>query len=682
MLVLGTKEFGTAFRNCVLVAWGRETQRRLMWAKESFIAIVYVCSFAGSIIFGIQQLRLYQRVDQQHDTMRDYAVMISGLPQLEGSEPVEEELKDCLEAASSQQVLGVSVCWAYREHKDAVHLEIVKSLHQSGVEGVRHFQQPVEDMGPFRRTLFRIEAMILSEGSEQEMSETEIKNLVLSFRSSSTAFAVFPTEHARDEAVRILENGMVFRDRTLQVSAAIHEPQGVHWNNIDGTGFECKLWRLVKGFACIMLCLLGWMAIFYTPYAWSILNFNYEGGRQPGIVYTLVFSLIVCVGNLLMAEICSRVADAISFEFKDTRENCYMVLYLVAIAVNVALDLWTTYFMATQIMVGMDFRTEDGTLLADVDSFMEKFNSYALQRSMGQQLIEYAFPSTFILPFLAEPCAVIFLFSRLFMLFIGSHPELRVWECRSWLAAIELELGRYADCLVNVYLATMVFFFPGGYTHWIFLYLALSHIYIYAYDHYRVLRVVPSATFSSMTVDLCAQALLAPACGILLAAFIFKANCLKESYCLEERDLLSLCLVVFLMHCAIHILLLFLFVPLFGIREKGYRTDAKTFSEVASSEPCSWFSANPIHCLRSKYVFNHSPPCTYYIPGLENKLEVNESIGCFFKVKKDVVEDAHSYYLPKWDDVSTFLKSSSFLFTEPREEDTVGDTGATGAGSG
>ena len=33
---------------------------------------------------------------------------------------------------------------------------------------------------------------------------------------------------------------------------------------------------------------------------------------------------------------------------------------------------------------------EDGTLLADVDSFMEKFNSYALQRSMGQQLIEYA----------------------------------------------------------------------------------------------------------------------------------------------------------------------------------------------------------------------------------------------------------------------------------------------------
>lgn len=35
----------------------------------------------------------------------------------------------------------------------------------------------------------------------------------------------------------------------------------------------------------------------------------------------LIFSVIVCVGNLLMAEICGRVADAIGFEFKDTREN-------------------------------------------------------------------------------------------------------------------------------------------------------------------------------------------------------------------------------------------------------------------------------------------------------------------------------------------------------------------------
>jgi hypothetical protein len=29
-------------------------------------------------------------------------------------------------------------------------------------------------------------------------------------------------------------------------------------------------------------------------------------------------------------------------------------------------------------------------------------------------------------------------------LLVGSHPELIVWECRNWLAALDLELGRYA----------------------------------------------------------------------------------------------------------------------------------------------------------------------------------------------------------------------------------------------
>ena len=39
-----------------------------MAVKESFVVLVYLCSFAGSILFGIQQLRFFQRLDEQHDT--------------------------------------------------------------------------------------------------------------------------------------------------------------------------------------------------------------------------------------------------------------------------------------------------------------------------------------------------------------------------------------------------------------------------------------------------------------------------------------------------------------------------------------------------------------------------------------------------------------------------------------
>ncbi|CAE7747469.1 ANKRD44 [Symbiodinium sp. CCMP2592] len=330
-------------------------------------------------------------------------------------------------------------------------------------------------------------------------------------------------------------------------------------------------------------------------------------------------------------------------------------------------------------MIGLHFRTEDGRLLADVHNFLERFESYALQRSMGQQLYEYAFPCTFLVPFLAEPLAVIFAFSRIFMLLIRSHPEVKPWVSRSWLAALDLELGRYADCLVNVFLAVLVFFFPGGYTHWVFALLAICHAYIYVYDHYRVLRVVPRVVIHSMSVDFCAQVLLAPACGILLVCLIFKGNCSKNAlYCVEAEPLLWLCLGAFLLHCAVHALIICFVVPCWVGRtrskEKVYRKDAKSFKDVAAEEPCSWFTANPIHCLRSSFVYHNSPPCSFYTPGMEHTMQVNESIGCHFTEVDETVEDVHSYLqLPRL----PTLRDLKHILDNEEDDGATGDTGCT-----
>jgi len=674
LLVLGTKEFGTAFRNCVLVAWGRATQRRLMWLKTWFLSFVYIFSFLGSVFFGARQLYFWERLDDNNDTMKDYALRLSGLPWLDGTVRMEEELKERLQLATGHTVVGVSVCWDYHEHQEAVRSQLEKGedVQQQGVV-------TRQDMGPFRSTLFHFEQMILAEDQEQLLSEDEFRDLLMSMRCCSTAFAVFETERARDEAAVLLSSGLAFRGTCLEASPAVREPHGVNWRNMRTTGLAGKLERLGRGFALILVGVALYLGIFYAPYAWSILKFNYEGGQQPGIVYTIAFSLIVCVGNLMMAEMCSRVADTIGFEYKETRENCYMVLYLLAIVINVGLDIWTTYYMASQIMIGLHFRTEDGRLLADVHNFLERFESYALQRSMGQQLYEYAFPCTFLVPFLAEPLAVIFAFSRIFMLLIRSHPEVKPWVSRSWLAALDLELGRYADCLVNVFLAVLVFFFPGGYTHWVFALLAVCHAYIYVYDHYRVLRVVPRIVIHSMSVDFCAQVLLAPACGILLVCLIFKGNCSKNAlYCVEAEPLLWLCLAAFLLHCAVHALIICFVVPCWvgqtSSKDKVYRKDAKSFKDVAAEEPCSWFTANPIHCLRSSFVYHHSPPCSFYTPGMEHTMQVNESIGCHFTEVDETVEDVHSYLqLPRL----PTLRDLKHILDNEEDDGTKGDTGAT-----
>ena len=45
---------------------------------------------------------------------------------------------------------------------------------------------------------------------------------------------------------------------------------------------------------------------------------------------------------------------------------------------------------------------------------------------------------------------------------------------------------------------------------------------------------------------------------------------------------------------------------------------------------CSWFTANPIYCLRSQYIYQHNPPCVFCIPGKEHLIETNEEIGLYF----------------------------------------------------
>merc|ERR1719277_1149717 len=104
--------------NCILVAWGYEAQQRLMWTKVLFLAIIYVGSFAMAILFGIFQLREFEASDHAHKTMKDYVVMVTGLPHsITGARrKVEEEIGQAIEQqipAVQGKIIGVSVAWEY-----------------------------------------------------------------------------------------------------------------------------------------------------------------------------------------------------------------------------------------------------------------------------------------------------------------------------------------------------------------------------------------------------------------------------------------------------------------------------------------------------------------------------------------------------------------------------------------
>jgi len=297
-------------------------------------------------------------------------------------------------------------------------------------------------------------------------------------------------------------------------------------------------------------------------------------------------------------------------------------------------DMVTTYYVAEQIMMELGFRTYHGKMLNEVPTFTERFETYAMQRTLAENTFSYAFPSTFLVPFLLEPLATVLVPLMLGVYIVGSHPEIKGREAEEWVAAVPIDLGRYADVLLNMVLAILIFYFPGGYTHTLFIALGLSHIYIYAMDQYKVLRSVPSITVATMEVDWWAQALLAPCCGLMLSCLVFKANCQDWGYCIQGPALIMSCSAAFFAHCVLHLLVQTYLVPLFGSPAPDEADDPcahVTFKDISEATPVSWFTTNPVHCLRSQYVYGHQPPCRFVFSGKEHLLEANPSIGCFFR---------------------------------------------------
>merc|ERR1712217_38188 len=110
MFVLGTRAFGTPRENCILVAWGYETQQRLMWAKATFLIIAYVFTFVGSLLYSIRQHRMLDIMDANSKTMKDFVALMTGLEGVTGDGDVESEIKKTVESATGKKVVGVSVC--------------------------------------------------------------------------------------------------------------------------------------------------------------------------------------------------------------------------------------------------------------------------------------------------------------------------------------------------------------------------------------------------------------------------------------------------------------------------------------------------------------------------------------------------------------------------------------------
>jgi len=665
LFVLGTRKFGTPRENCILVAWGYETQQRLMWTKVLFLVIMYLSSFLLSMVHGVRQLRIFQDCDSKTKTMKDFVCFITGVPILTGEDKdIEDKLAKCIADYSSQTVVGVSICWNWKESEDTVvqalqadcntreaaHKEKMIKEREAKGETVAPKQDPVKkeeeilaSYGALRKFFHNQEKGVAEAGDEDELPE--MVEFCKGLSTTEDAFVIFETEEERDEALKKYneEGGLKFQDSELTLAEVTCEPDTVQWINFGHSTNVQRIMRLIMGFGYMGLGLLFWSVVFYAPYAWAVMSFNYDNGAEPPFIFAMAFTMVVVGGNAIMYEICARVADFVGFKYRDDRESCYLILYVVACMFNVCLDFVVTFLIAWEIMKGLGFRTYHGQKLEEVDHYTAQIETYAMQRMLAENTFAYCFPATFLIPFLIEPFITIYFPLKAGEFLVRTHPMITGRTAEEWVMAFEMDMGRYADLLLNGLLAVIIFFFPGGYTYTLFYAMVFSHIVIYAFDHWRVISTIPTCCYASMDVDWWAQWMFGPIVAMMLTCLVMKANCQGYGFCMQGGALVEAELAAWFFHVVLHTLTLKYVVPLFGRKEHSEgEADphaGKKYKEVAEEKACSWFSANPVHCLRSKFIKADSPHCCFWTSGKEHLQTVNPEIHCYFQDDEAEVED-------------------------------------------
>lgn len=452
--------------------------------------------------------------------------------------------------------------------------------------------------------------------------------------TSGEAFIVFETELSRDVAIERMQNTSqvqvrgLFGDCNVQLQTIDYEPDTVLWDNCAWPRDRRHVvWRLFLGIFVIMVALTVWATCFYLPYAYYMLSFSYARGEMPGFLASTIFTLLVVAGNQIMYFLCNAVTNGIRFRCQDTFELTYMVLYTSACVVNLFFDLAITFHTTYVTMVAMQVHTYDGRNLEELSLF-ELFVSYPMQRALGHQLFNYAFPSCFLVPYILEPIFAIYLPLHIAKLVVRSNSDFRGYSAEQALEFFcPMDLSRYADILLNVCIAVTILLFPGGYVLQTFGILCASHIYMYVYDHYRVLREIPGLNLGTDTVDRCVSGLMAFPCCILLSWLIFKIHCLPGYEHVSTWTVLWQLMIWNTLHIIVHMLVLLFVVPRFG--RKHHRSES-TYAECAARTPCSWFNANTVHCLRSKYIYHHSPHIIPYVRGKEHLQVANPSLGTHY----------------------------------------------------
>merc|ERR1719253_2044331 len=494
----------------------------------------------------------------------------------------------------------------------------------------------------------------------EDMGPREIRALLETLLSSGKAYIIFESESDRDSAMVHLESLALENDgKPIKFQNEDIEPDTVMWQN-SGTKDRDIFKAIVIGCVVMVFGVALLDILFYFPSIAYFLSVSEVAGMSDGGVQGMLLGMLVCICNQCIYLMIGTVADTCGFNDSDAHQQFYVVGYTAAVFINTIIDLFVVMLLAQGYSMDQAIHNtnNDGSSAMSTRAISE---SPGMQKAVYDQYWAYIFPSCLLIPFLLEPIAAEFIY-KLKVKIVGSHPEVTAQEAELQLQCPPFDLARYGDILVNLMLCMGVLAFTYRDIHQLFGCLFLSLGWLYILDTFRFLRTTMKGKFVSSKLDVTAQWLCSVPCGILAGCIAFrlcgssrKEDLMKDlpkevrmgvdlaGSALHRDTIVVVIFMAIIAHILIHCAILKYYVPGWSEVHEDHDQE-RTYADEAEHLACNWFTANPVYCLRSKYYYNHSPPCIKWAPGKEFLLEPNPSIGLHYDPATHKVEEIDTTY--------------------------------------
>jgi hypothetical protein len=610
------------------------------------MAMSYVVLMIASVIFEYTQIRYSISIDENNSTHEDYALKGVGFPK-DCTDPNEihnwaQKILDQANTADEQyRIVGCSLAYDFKTHEEFINNAInywVEELEVQFERKQRTFEKhsprspithgtsrakmqtkSLEDKFDQEKrrdclslgSIARLEFLDFffwgscndepSEDSSGPPDQEEVVEVLKNLQGSGFCYLIFDTPVALQVFKDLCTvTPAVFRDNhKVTIEDVSSEPTDLYWENFTQMNF----WpRIMLGCLMILLTIALWVAM-YMPYA------MFTGARTSFLEGTLL-GLIITVGNAIIAIVIDIITKWAGFRQKDRRDMTILSLALLSTLLNTVFDLW----MVLRISKGVGASGEGGS----------EGSSEGFDHIVARELFLMIVPGYLILPYLVTPLVEHVLPYWLGLWIVRSrNTSLRnAEEC---LKCPEFDIcWRYSDLHNNFTVCTLMLFTVSPHSYEVMFWLVVFLMLIYGIDKYKLLRQTSQTFYTTRRLSNAASMWWCVPTGVLAAVTAWWAS---RADILPSQNASVTCIIVFFVHCAMWLCLYQLAHACAKSRQEEIveTTPYKEMCETLHAEGMMWsyFSTNPIYCLRSKYLGlkeagSDTFPCIPYVPGRQH----------------------------------------------------------------